>query len=237
MGNFSGMLFTLKKREQNIAEDDSKFYKQLMLGYYDGLDIHTVNQWYDLRPKGLLKRNLQVDLDSPFIDQYTIRTFIPENSEELDKSGFDYKLWKNIGTYSAEEYDNYDRNFRETYPFIFMSVLNVTEKLVKELNSLQEIEDALVIELKKSVNKLGYDLADLHCAVFPSIGYSDFIILFMTKIIKSFTGIQAYVYVFTDKFLISRKMYQKIMLGTACKSTFLTVFIFYQDFLYASLET
>ena len=27
------------------------------------------------------------------------------------------------------------------------------------------------------------------------------------------------------------------MLGTACKSTFLTVFIFYQDFLYASLET
>lgn len=61
MGKFSGMLFTLKKREQNVEEDDSKFYKQLMLGYYDGLDIHTIDKWYDLRPKGLLKRTLKRD--------------------------------------------------------------------------------------------------------------------------------------------------------------------------------
>ena len=85
MGKFSGMLFTLKKREQNIEEDDSGLYKQLMLGYYDGLDIHTVDEWYTLRPKGLLERKLQVDLDSPYIDQYTIRAFVPKNSDELEK--------------------------------------------------------------------------------------------------------------------------------------------------------
>lgn len=69
MENFVGMLFTLKKRKQLILDDDSKHYKFVILGYYNGLDIHTVDQWYDLRPKGLLERKLQVDLSAPFINQ------------------------------------------------------------------------------------------------------------------------------------------------------------------------
>ena len=77
MENFSGILFTLKKREQNISEDDSKYYKYMILGSFDGLDIHTVDRWYELRPKGLQERKLQVDLNVPFIDQYTIRALVP----------------------------------------------------------------------------------------------------------------------------------------------------------------
>ena len=69
MDNFSGILFTLKKRERGLKVNDLDYYKYIILGYNDGLDIHIVDKWYDLRPKGLKDRKLQVELDSPFIDQ------------------------------------------------------------------------------------------------------------------------------------------------------------------------
>ena len=59
----------------------------------------------------------------------------------------------------------------------------------------------------------------------------------MSEIIESLAGIQAYFYIFADEIFFSWEMNQEIMLGTACKSTLLPVFVFYQDFLYASLET
>ena len=59
----------------------------------------------------------------------------------------------------------------------------------------------------------------------------------MSEIIESLAGIQAYFYIFADEIFFSREMNQKIMLGTASKSTLLPVFIFYQDFLNGSLET
>ncbi len=59
----------------------------------------------------------------------------------------------------------------------------------------------------------------------------------MAEVIKSFAGIQTYINIFTDKLFISREMYKQVVLGTSCKCTFLTVFIFYQDLLNSSLET
>ncbi len=60
----------------------------------------------------------------------------------------------------------------------------------------------------------------------------------MSEIIESLAGIQAYFYIFADEIFFSREMNQKrYMLGTSCKSTFLPVFVFYQDFLNGSLET
>lgn len=184
MGNFSGMLFTLKKREQSISEDDSKLYKQLILGYYDGLDIHTVDKWYNLRPKGLLKRKLQVDLDSPYIDQYTIRALIPDNRDELEKLGFSYGLWEKIGLISSGEYEKRLKDIRRRYPFVCMSLLNVTENFVREQENLQQIQDLLIAKLRDCINSAGYAMEEIHCAVFPSIGYSDFIMLFMIDDLK-----------------------------------------------------
>lgn len=180
MTEFSGILFTLKKREQNITSDDSPFYKYIVLGYYDGLDINTIDKWYDLRPKGLLERSLQVDLNAPFIDQYTIRTFIPSNSEELDKQGFSYAFWKQAGEKKTHDFDEYEKELRKRYPFICMSVLNLTERFVKQQDNLQMIQDRLIDALKKHADDSKYNLNELHCAVFPSLGYSDFIILFLT---------------------------------------------------------
>ena len=45
MNKFKGILFTLKKRIENISENDNDYYKYLVMGYYDGLEINTVDQW------------------------------------------------------------------------------------------------------------------------------------------------------------------------------------------------
>ena len=85
---FSSILFTLKKSEEGITKDDSEYYKYRMAGYYNGLDIHTVSRWYDLRPRGLTERKLQIDLELPFTDIYTIRTIVPENADALRRVSF-----------------------------------------------------------------------------------------------------------------------------------------------------
>lgn len=180
MKNFSGILFTLKKREQNISVDDSKYYKYMILGSFDGLDVHTVDKWYELRPKGLLERNLQVDLNSPFIDQYTIRALVPSNAEQLEQKGFAYEFWKKAGKVKPESFENYAKHIRKKYPFICMSVLNFTEDFIRTQDNLQTMQEAVIQIILDCVKNAGYDLNKLHCAVFPSLGYSDFVILFLT---------------------------------------------------------
>ncbi|MEY8507159.1 hypothetical protein AALA78_02840 [Lachnospiraceae bacterium 42-17] len=181
MENFSGILFTLKKREQNISEDDSKYYKYMILGSFDGLDIHTVDRWYELRPKGLQERKLQVDLNVPFIDQYTIRALVPSNTEKLDNMGFAYEFWKKVGEVEPEKFKEHQKAIRKKYPFVCMAVLNFTEKFIKAQDDLQMMQESVIKIILDSVKNAKYDLKELHCAVFPSLGYSDFVILFLTE--------------------------------------------------------
>lgn len=102
MKEFAGILFTLKKRVQNIVENDLQYYKYTLFGFYDGLDINTVEKWYDLRPKGLQNRQLQVDMENPFMAQYTFRAIFPPNRERLDKEGFDYGFWEEFGKLNSQ---------------------------------------------------------------------------------------------------------------------------------------
>ena len=197
MGEFKGILFTLKKRMQSIQSDDSAFYKYLILGYYDGLDINLVDKWYDFRPKGLKERNLQVDLCTPYIDQYTIRAIIPENKEILQKRGFSYDFWENVGSKSIEDYNELKEEARKKYPFMTMSVLNLSEEYVKAQKNLRKMQDGLTVALEDSIKQAGVPMEELHCAIFPSIGYSDFILTFLTddlkktsKVISNLRGIK-----------------------------------------------
>lgn len=184
MGEFKGILFTLKKRMHYIRKNDTEYYKYMILGYYDGLDIHTVEKWYDFRPKGLMDRSLQVDMKMPFIDQYTIRTFLPQNHEQLDKEGFAYSFWQKAGCVSKEEFKNYEPEIRRSYPFVCMFSMHLTEKYVEGKKDLRDIQSGIIDLLKKSAGQRNYTLSELHCALFPSAGYSDFILLFLTDDLK-----------------------------------------------------
>ena len=179
---FLGILFTLKKRMQSINEDDSNNYQYHALGYYDGLDINVVDKWYELRPRGLHDLNLQVNLKLPFIDQYTIRAIMPQNREDLNKEGFCYSFWENLNP--NIDFTEYELETRKRFPYITMSVVNLSEKYVEENSDLISLQEGIIDAIKKTAAKQKVGLEELHCAVFPSIGYSDFVILCMTDNLK-----------------------------------------------------
>lgn len=185
---YSGILFTLKKRMQAINMDDSPYYQYQMLGYYDGLEINVVDKWYDLRPRGLQTRNLQVNPDLPFIDQYTIRAILPQNRNELNSDGFCYSFWESVGKHPADIFETAEPEIRKKYPYITMSVVNLSESYVKESSNLLSLQSGIIYAIKDKL-KCPEDLQDLHCAIFPSIGYSDFVILCMTDNLKKSSNI------------------------------------------------
>lgn len=190
--NFEGILFTLKKRLQSPKRNDQEYYKYLALGYYDGIDINIANAWYKLRPKGLDEYKLQVNLDDPYIDQYTIRAVIPENWMEMEKEGFCYSFWRKIAESSIVNLEKCAVNSDKKYPFITMSVINLSENYVKAAKDLTDMQDGVARILKESINISGGSLQEMHSVIFPSIGYSDFIILFLTDNLKSAANVINY---------------------------------------------
>lgn len=173
MNGFKGVLFTLKKRMQNPNRSDNEHYKYVVFGYYDGLDINCVEQWYELRPKGLMRHKSIVELSDPFIDQYTIKALFPENTTELEKKGFSYSLFEKIGD------DKFVNEYNE-YPFIAMSLINISEDFVRRYKGLDELNVKMFEFVESSLLKFS-DSNLLKCAVFPSIGYSDYIVVFLSS--------------------------------------------------------
>lgn len=184
MDNFSGILFTLKKRERGLEVNDLDYYKYIILGYNDGLDIHIVDKWYDLRPKGLKDRKLQVELDSPFIDQYTIRALLPskKRKNDLNKKGFAYRLWEKIGR--GGDFSQNQINKLKKAPFICMSALNFSESFVREQKNFNSMMNAIEELLTESIEDAGYKLKDVNCAFFPTIGYTDCVLVFLVDNLK-----------------------------------------------------
>lgn len=173
---------------QSINIDDSQYFQYQMLGYYDGLDINVVDNWYDLRPRGLHNRNLQISLTLPFIDQYTIRAIMPQNRDKLSQEGFYYPFWEKVGQLSETTFAEYELETRKKFPYITMSVVNLSEKYVKENSDLISLQEGIITAIKEKM-KTKTNLQELHCAVFPSIGYSDFVILCMTDSLKKSSNV------------------------------------------------
>ena len=186
--DYKGVLFTLKKRMQSINENDDRHYRYHMLGYYDGLDINVVDKWYHFRPRGLHDLNLQINLQQPFIDQYTIRAIMPDNRDKLIQEGFCYSFWETAGELSNADFTKYELQTRQKFPYITMSVLNLSEKYVKENLDLKSLQAGIITAIK-DIAKQQTDLEELHCAVFPSIGYSDFVILCMTDSLQKSSNV------------------------------------------------
>lgn len=178
---FKGILFTLKKRMQSVIGEEDKFYKYLALGYYDGIDINIANNWYDLRPKGLEQYGLQVNLEDSYIDQYTIRGFFPQNQEKYESKGFRYHYWERAAERTIKDMEPNVGEMERQCPFITMSVLNLSEEYVVSKKDIEELLKGVCDILEEAAKKSGIELEHLHCAVFPVIGYSDFVVLFRTK--------------------------------------------------------
>ncbi len=170
MQNFEGILFTLKKRMQNPSEDDTDRYGYLTFGYYDGLDIKCIHRWFDYRPKGLIDYGLALDIKDEFIDLYTIKALFPKNVSALEEQGFFY-----MPVLKGEKIN---------YPFVTMSLLNLSEQSVDRYRGYEALNEAVYHYVKAVLEEEGG--SGIKCAVFPSIGYSDYIMLCFAE---GFSGI------------------------------------------------
>ncbi len=174
---FEGLTITLKKRKLNINENNSNSIHTmpgddyLVLGHYDQMSIKYINNWWDWAPYN----TEAISLNDAFVDKYNIKAYFPEPDKRkaYQEQGFDYEIWSKT--------DN-------EYPFAVVSVVNISESYAKKiLSGKEDVCNAMSNLIKNCMkkNKLEDKWPHMHCAFFPTIGFSDFILLFKTAELKS----------------------------------------------------
>ncbi len=186
---FNGMMITLKKRMVCINQDDTKTYRYLMFGHYDGMDIVCTDQWYQLRPKGVADIGGNVDIGDNFGDKYTLKLYFPDVQccQKLEHKGFAYDVWYKLGCHNNDSKEC--NNILERSPFISVAMINLSEKCVKIQDNLIETMQSVIARAAKET---GGNLSDIHCAIMPSVGYADFVLLFLSDNLKKVITILDY---------------------------------------------
>lgn len=193
MGNepeFEGIMFTLKKRGpqkfKSTCEKDSgsdvDYANYLIFGYYDELVIAGVNKWYQYRPMGVAHRCGYVQHDQPFADVYTIKCVFPEQ-DLMDDENFSFKEWENAVVKTEPASDWSDPSVSalvQSNPFICVSSIHLSEPFVKNGMNLSEMTAEVMKRVQHEADNQSWNLKELHCAVFPTIGFSDCVIVFLT---------------------------------------------------------
>lgn len=183
MGKFQGILFTLKKRKQYPNKSDTGCYDFTTFGYYDGLLVSYIDQWYQFRPARIALNCGYVSQGAPFTDIYVIKGIFPKD-ESSDDEVFDYSIWRKIG---EKEKDSQDiacmktASLLEACPYICLSSVHLSQTFVEQCNGLEQMTNEVKKYIKETAEREGWNLRELHCAVFPIIGFSDYVIGFVSK--------------------------------------------------------
>lgn len=177
-GKFEGLTITLKKRKLNISAEKPESVKNipeedyLVLGHYDQIAIKYISDWWEWTPD----RTEGISLDDVFVDKYSIKAYFPENGwrKKHQKKGYDYDIWK--GTEN------------ET-PFVIVSVINISEEYAREIlkSKKHDVCDAFSDVVTSCVEEAGIKdrWEQMHCALLPTIGFSDFLLVFKTADLNS----------------------------------------------------
>lgn len=173
---FEGLTITLKKRKLNINRDNLKSTKTmsendyLVLGHYDQITIKYVNDWWEWTPN----KTEALSLTDEFVDKYDIKAYFPENKRRrrYEEKEFDYAIWREAGS---------------EYPFVVVSVINVTEEYVKKSPKDIHVCDAFSNTVLECVENdaVKNKWKEMHCALLPTIGFSDFLLIFKTADLNS----------------------------------------------------
>lgn len=170
--DFKGMILTLKKRMSCTQQDDADLCHFLMFGHYDGIDIHCIDKWYHMRPGADAIKAGAINVRDHFQDKYTIKMYFPKRKirEEWEKKGFCYRFWE---TTDLDQMEN--TSLLKKCPFIAVAVLNLNGEYVRSgVDHFADIAGRLYETLSAERNQ------NVHCALFPSIGYSDYVCLFLS---------------------------------------------------------
>lgn len=167
---FDGLTVTLKKRKLCVggAVKQNSFGadEYLVLGHFDQMTVRHTNKWLDWAPYN----TETISLEDEYVDKYHIKAYFPEGvkRDQYEKDGFDYQIW------TQED---------KPYPFSIASVINISEEYAKSIKSNGKLFGDVISELiLECVQELSFsDLwKEMHGAFFPTIGYSDLILLFQT---------------------------------------------------------
>ncbi len=161
--DFKGLLITLNKRKHSLYENDNCEYTYGTFGYYDGMKIDCIENWYDFRPQIVTKHNGNISIEDNFVDKHTIKVFFPSKAtiDILEKRGFNYQFWGNAEAITDD-------------PYIVLSQIHLADGCIKIFNNRRNIMESVIKEISLKIKN---KIADLHCAIFPSIGYCDLIML------------------------------------------------------------
>lgn len=185
MDKFQGILFTLKKRKQYPDEPDKSFYDFTTFGYYDGLLVSHIDQWYQFRPAGIASICGYVSQGAPFTDIYVIKGFFP-NNECIDDGLFDYSIWHKIGEKDSQgRISRATADLLEKNPYICLSSVHLSQTFVEKYDGSEKMTNEVKKYIKEVAEHENWNLRELHCAVFPTIGFSDYVIGFISKDFKN----------------------------------------------------
>lgn len=175
-----GLIVTLKKRKLFIEGRDPGVEKNhnefLVLGHFDQMNINYIDSWLKMTPY----HTEAISLKDEYMDKYSLKGYFPreEKRKIYQRDGFNYKIWE------MKEEDN--------KPFVIASVINISDMWAKEIVSeKKEICDAFVEMFEKEVTDSRYKESwkQMNAAVFPIIGYSDFLLMFKTDDVRSVLNI------------------------------------------------
>ena len=174
--SFAGLVITLYKGMPCLKIDNTNDYDFYMFGCYDWAKVCYVDHWFDLRPGGKAKDQTVPSILEDVWDEFSIKLYFPRQGiiDGYDEQGFFYDGWKAIG---KDPQKRAHKHIMEIYPFISLSLLSVDKGCINRGDS---ITGYLVRRIKRIADERDISLPSVHCAVMPSIGHSEFAILFIS---------------------------------------------------------
>lgn len=175
---FEGVTITLKKRKLSMSGDDLSYTEKEILeenymvwGHFDQMSIKHIDDWSKWAPY----YTETISLKDEYMDKYNIKAYFPEKAKRdtYQSYGFDYQIW---------------RNAEAEYPFIITSVINISDEyartILKDGKTICDAFSELILECMKG-EKIEEKWPQMHCVFMPTIGFSDFVLMFKTAELKS----------------------------------------------------
>ena len=173
--NTIGLLLYMKKRKLFLKEDDASKHENLLFGNFDGLSIERVKKWNDFAPSlhtdetaagiEITENNWNFESEC-FADTFILKLLMPDRKNWND---MDYEFW------ASETCNRVAQS-----PFFSMVMINISKDLAtaynsKSSNDLFTFMQSKTIEIVKEISNIA--LSDCRYALFPTLGYYDYIIL------------------------------------------------------------
>ncbi len=157
-----GLTIQLKKYGLDKFINSNRLNDKRILGHYDTLEIQTISKWFDFSPK--VDWNLDVPRNEPLIiSRYPIKLLFPGKSELDRLSGFNFTGWED------------SEKLLFTNPCITAVLVKLTDGFKR--NHAKDLLYRFASAVIAITNRSSFNLNDINCGVFPSLGYSDFCVL------------------------------------------------------------